>query len=351
MRIAVDGRHMAAGRGVGRYARELLDALTREFPGDDWVVLPRRGRAAYAAGALTGRPRIERVAGGADVLWVPAPAPLGASRTTPLVLTVHDLSWLRRPTDFTAYERLWHRAARVRALAERAARVIAVSEATRDELVGRWPALATRVVVVRSGPGLVRDAGRAAQLGGQVPHVVGASPEERAAPPYLLAVGALEPRKQPDLLARAHAHARARGLDAELWFAGSGRLAGALAGDRVRVLGEQGDTALRALYAGALALVHPAAVEGFGFPPVEALAHGTPAVVADLPVHRETVGDGALRFAPGDERALADALLRVERDGALRARLVHAGRAAIERLSWRRAARETHAVLAEAAAR
>jgi glycosyltransferase involved in cell wall biosynthesis len=123
----------------------------------------------------------------------------------------------------------------------------------------------------------------------------------------------------------------------------------AIAGDGVRVLGTQDDAALRELYAGALALVHPALLVGFAFPPVEALAYGTPAIVADLPVHDETIGAGALRVAPGDEAALAAALLEIEHDGALRERLVAAGRAEIATLSWDRAARETLAVIAETA--
>ena len=86
---------------------------------------------------------------------------------------------------------------------------------------------------------------------------------------------------------------------------------------------------LEALYAGALALACVSRDEGFGFTPVEALARGTPAVVADLPVFAETLGEGALRVPPGDAEALADALLRLEREPGLRERLVAAGREAV----------------------
>lgn len=337
MRIAVDGRHLAAGRGVARYSRTLLGALRELFGGEEWAVVERQTRWRYAAAAAAGRPRLERLAQGADVVWAPAPAPLAVGRGVPFVLTVHDLSWVQRPGDFTRYERAWHRASRVRALVQRADRVIAVSAATRDALLTVWDVPAERVRVVRSGPGIGAPAADAAR--------------GPAAPPYLLAVGALEPRKQPELLARAWRRAREEGLRADLWFAGEGRLAGAVESVGARVLGPVGDEALRPLYAGALALVAPAALEGFAFPPVEAALHGAPAVVADLPVHAETIGDGALRVPPGDERALADALLRIERDPDLRERLAAAGRAAAARLSWERAARETHAVLAEAAAR
>lgn len=349
MRIAVDGRTLAAGRGIARYTRCLLQAVAAAPGGGDWrVLVPGRepvdaplplvrhaagSRLLFGAAALTGRPRLDRLVGGADVVWAPAPAPLAVSAGIPIVLTVHDLSWIARPADFTPYERAWHVAARVPALVERAARVITVSAATRDALLARWDIAPEKVVVVPSGPGMTG--------------ITPPPPEPSAGRSYLLAVGALEPRKAPDLLARAHARARAQGLRAELWFAGEGRIRPTGAG--IRILGPQDDASLARLYAGALALVHPALLEGFAFPPVEALAQGTPVVAADLPVLDETVGAGALRVAPGDEAALADALLRVEREPVLRRQLVRDGRAAISVLSWERAAAQTRAVLEEAA--
>jgi glycosyltransferase involved in cell wall biosynthesis len=115
------------------------------------------------------------------------------------------------------------------------------------------------------------------------------------------------------------------------------------------VLGHVPDPALEALYAGALALACVSRDEGFGFTPVEALARGAPVVVADLPVFAETLGEAALRVPAGDADALAEALLRLECEPGLRERLVAAGREVVARFSWERAARETRAVLAEAA--
>lgn len=157
-------------------------------------------------------------------------------------------------------------------------------------------------------------------------------------------MGALEPRKEPELLARAYARARAAGLQAELVWAGAGRLP--VEGARVV---RPDDEELDALYRGAVAVVHPASYEGFGFTPIEGLLRGAPAVVADLPVYDETIGPGALRFGVGDEAALADALLRMEREPALREQLAAAGREAVARLSWERAARRLQDVLAEVA--
>jgi glycosyltransferase involved in cell wall biosynthesis len=281
-------------------------------------------RILFGTAALTGRPRLARLAGGADVVWLPAPAPVAPG--APYVLTVNDRSWEARPADFTAYERAWHRLARPRALARRAARVVAISGAVADELQAAWGVRSTVI-----SPGL-----------GVAP--AGAPP---APGRYLLFVGALEPRKGPDVLVRAFARARARGLDADLVIVGEGRLP--VGGPGVRRLGAVGDEELDGLYAGALALVAPSWLEGFGLPALEAAARGVPAVVSDLPVFAETLGAGALRVPVGDEAALADALLAVAGDPALRARLATAAAPAAARAQWPTAARALHALLLEAA--
>jgi glycosyltransferase involved in cell wall biosynthesis len=360
VKVGVDGRSLraAAGRrGVARYLDSLLRSLASAAPGDRYAVLvpgapgPMVGRLAdlggvavhttrvgsrplFAAAALTGRPRVDRIVGGCDVLWAPAVAPLAVSRGVPLVVTVHDLSFEHRAADFSRYERAWHRLARPRRLVRAADRVIAVSEAVRRELIAEWGVEAEKVVKVPSGPG------REPSIDGRP------SPLE---PGYVLAVGALEPRKRPDLLIEAHARARAAGLKAGLVFAGDGSLRGRLMVSGATVLGYVPEEQLDALYRDALALTCVSREEGFAFTPLEAMALGTPAVVSDLPVFAETLGDGALRVAPGNADALADALLRLERDEGLRAQLVEAGRQAAGRLSWSRAATRTRQVLAEAA--
>jgi glycosyltransferase involved in cell wall biosynthesis len=339
----VDARALLAGRGVARYVRRLLTALAEQFPEDDWHafvpgrapveipegVTPHRhplgGQAVFGAASVLGRPPIDLLCDGADVVWIPAPAPVAPGRA-PYVLTIHDLSFEDRPSDFTAYERLWHRLARPGWLAGNAARVIAVSAATAAE-AARWHVDAT---VVLSG----------------VDHLSHA-PAPANAPPYFLSVGALEPRKAPELLAAAHQRARGAGLQAELWFAGSGRVT--VAGDGIRTLGTPHDEELASLYSGALALVMPSWLEGFGLPPLEAAACGTPSIVSDLPVYDETLGANVVRVPSGNEVALAGALLRMEREPEARAELAKAAHAAVAPLTWARAARETHAVLAEAA--
>jgi glycosyltransferase involved in cell wall biosynthesis len=348
MRVGVDARALLAGRGVARYTRELLCALAEGFGDDEWIAfVPGRaavdavhprvrvvrhrlgGRALFAAAALVGRPTLAALVGGVDVVWLPAPAPVAPG--APYVLSVHDRSWERRPRDFTAYERAWHRLARPRGLARDAAAVTAVSESVARELQAAWEVRATVVSPGVSGPraacgeGAERPDG-AEPLGGPA----------RSRPPYLLVVGPREPRKAPDVLDAAYEQARRRGLEADLVVVGDGAR-------RVD------DGELGALYAGALAVVQPSYLEGFGLPPLEAAAHGTPAIVSALEPFAETLGDAALRVTPGDVDALADALLAIAGDGALRARLGAAARERAAAYRWDSSATVLHGLLARAA--
>ena len=162
-------------------------------------------------------------------------------------------------------------------------------------------------------------------------------------------MGALEPRKAPEVLGRAFATARARGLDADLVVAGSGRLAGAIAGPGVHLVGAVDDARLKALYAHALALVMPSWLEGFGLPPLEAAAHGVPAVVTDLPgLPRDARDRRAVRRARGRGRAGGRAAARRRRARAAR-RPRRRRRASGAPMTWERAADALHAALAGAA--
>jgi glycosyltransferase involved in cell wall biosynthesis len=356
VKVLVDARSLTSGRGVARYTRRMLEAgAAASGPGAGgtrWhVVLPADGpadatlpsglhvhrarlpsRILFGLAAATGRPRLDALGGGADVVWLPAVAPVAVSPRTPVVLTVHDLSFLTRPQEFTRYERAWHHVARVDRLVARAAAIVCDTHTVAAEVADRWPAAAGRVHVV-------------------VPGVDAPPAGPAAAPPagvparYLLWVGALEPRKAPEILAAAFAAARRDGLDAALVVAGTGREAGTLSGPGIHHAGAVDDATLHALYAGALALVMPSRLEGFGLPPLEAALHGTPSVLSDLPVFAETLGDAALRVPVGDVPALASALLQLGSDDTLRARLGAAAKAAATPLGWPRAARELDLIL------
>ena len=330
MRVGVDARALLAGRGVERYTRGMLTALADGFPDDEWVAfVPGRapvaavapgvrivrhrlgGRALFGAAAIARRPTLAALVGGADVVWLPAPAPVAPGAR--YVLSVHDRSWELRPSDFTPYERAWHRLARPRRLAREAAAVTAVTYAVARDLAGAW---SVRAEVVSPG----------------VTALSGAWAAEPSRGRYLLFVGPREPRKAPEVLDAAYSRALGRGLEAELVVVGDGA---------VRV----DDRELASLYAGALAVVQPSFLEGFGLPPLEAAMYGTPAVVSALDCFAETLGDAALHVAPGDASALADAMLQIAGDDALRARLGAAARERAAAYTWERSAKALHALL------
>ena len=194
----------------------------------------------------------------------------------------------------------------------------------RRDVVAAWELDPARVVAVPLAPVVVPGAGPA-------------GPD--AADPYFLFVGALEPRKAPEVLAVAASIARGRGLDARVVVVGDGRVAvpGLARAGRVD------DAALSALYAGALALVVPSRLEGFGLPAVEALAHGTPVIATGLAPVREVLGDAATYVPVDDPEALAAAMVDAE------AHPCRADPGAVAHLSWTRAAQATRAALAEAA--
>ncbi|MCL6441630.1 MAG: glycosyltransferase family 4 protein [Thermoleophilum sp.] len=350
---------------MARYLTHFLSALTSDQCYDDLRlrlltfgepdrVLPRGvevvatripSRVLFGAATVLRRPRLDRVLGRPDVVWLPAVAPVALDPHARLVLTVHDLTFETEPRDFTRYERFWHRLAQPARLARRAAFVVVPSAHTARMVVERWRVPAQRVRLVRPGPGRSSGSPSRSSVSGTAPSL----PAGLRSRGYVLAVGALEPRKRPTLLRDAYLLARRWGLAAHLVFAGDGPLRDALHGEGVVVLGRVDDTLLDVLYQHALCLACPSREEGFGFPPLEAATRGTPSVVSDISVFRETLGDAAMRFPSGDVEALAECLLALERDRDLRDRLAEQAQQAAGRLSWQRAANELAAVFRAAA--
>lgn len=361
MVVGIDGRSLQSARGVWRYLAPTLGALAAAMPDDELRILapgdrPLRGvpqapnvtlvrpraasRGFYARSALLGRPRIDRCLGAPDVFWLPANHPCTVSDHVPLVLTIHDLSFDVRPQDFSWSDRLNHRITNARGQARRADRILVTTRAVRDEVVAAYGVDPARIDVV--APGIGRPA-RPAEPGALAAVRARYGIPER----YVLQVGVLEPRKQPELLARAATRA---GLPAV--FAGDGplaaRLAG-LAGPGVHVLGHVPDEDLDLLYAGALVLAYPSLLEGYGFPPQEAALRGTASVVSDLPALREVLGDAARFVPPGDEAALTAALSELAADDQARQDLAARAQALAAPRTWAAAGAGVAATIRRAA--
>ena len=332
MRVMIDSSFLDRGpSGTAVYLERLLEALHRD-PRVDVVEARQRGRMRPGRGGrrwnplrsganavLDGAwlhvllPRAARRAR-ADVLHHPLPA-WSAATPCPQVVTVHDAAPLRLPEHF---DPLWRRVAarRHRTGVRRAGAVVCVSQAAAAAAVDLLGADARRVVVARHGPGQ--------EL-----------PEARAGRPrHFLYVGDDEPRKNLETLLAAYGRYRdGRGHPLDLVLAGSSAARAGAPG--VRGERRPDGPRLAALYADALALVHPSLDEGFGLTLAEAMAQGVPVVAVRNPGSLEVCGDAALLVDAG---ALADALVRVADDEALRADLAERGRRRARAFSWRESA-------------
>ena len=246
------------------------------------------------------------------------------------VVTVHDLSFERHP-DLMGRRDRFVMPAVVRRAVERSARVLTVSEWSRDDLLERYRLEPDKVVVTPNG----------------VDRRFRPDGPRRDGPPYVLFVGAIQPRKDPLTAVRALRHLDP---DLHLVMAGPHKLAvadvrreAADAGlaDRVHLLGYVDDDELASLYRGAACLVMPSRYEGFGLPVLEAMASGTPVVAARASALPEVAGDAAVLVDPGDPEALADGVRRALAD---RDRWRAAGAARAAAFTWAETARRTAAV-------
>ena len=265
----------------------------------------------------------------------------------PLVVTVHDLSFVRHPESHPR-ERLEHLARYLPQTLERATHVITDSETVRREAIAHFGLDATRVTAIHLG---VAPAFAPHTLAGTRATLVKHGLEHGR---YILSVGTLEPRKNLAAAIRAWAALpEATRAGVPLVVAGmKGWLSESLeqlisrleAKGVIRFLGFVAQEELPALYAGALAFVYPSRYEGFGLPVVEAMASGVPVITSDASCLPEVAGDAALLVAPDDEGALGRALERVAHDAPLRADLVARGLARARHFTWARCAEETVSV-------
>ena len=375
MRVTIDLTALLPLRsGVDTYLLELVRALARvDREGRYTIFVNREDRGLlslpenFAVVGASQRSRAARlafqqgvlpaaaIAGRADVVHSPSfIMPLLRARSRHLV-TIHDLTSFTRPECHLPLRRSRAYRAAVTLSVRRADRIHVPSEFVRGELRRIFGAEAASRTVV-------------------IPHGIG----ERFRPPsadhveavrarlglprlYVLYVGTLEPRKNLTVLLEAYARLVANGrVNEDLVLVGrlgweQSELLRAAEHDairgRVHVTGWLEDDALPVVYAGACAFVYPSIEEGFGFPPLEAMAAGVPTVSSDTSSLRENLAGAAELVAPTDVGALTAALKRVLGDEKLRGKLRRAGLERAQSFRWDESARSTLRCYAELAAR
>ncbi|RMD75570.1 MAG: glycosyltransferase family 1 protein [Chloroflexi bacterium] len=269
----------------------------------------------------------------------------------PTVITIHDLAFIRFPQTFRTYNRIYLDLA-TRLSARRASRILAVSEHTKREVAGLLGISPERIVVT---PNATRSHFRpfAADIIDQFRARKGLPAR------FILYVGTLEPRKNLTTLLEAFALVSRRVPAVPLLIGGGkgwmyqpifARLAQLNLQDRVKFVGYIPEEELPLWYAAATIFVFPSMYEGFGMPPLEAMACGTPVITSNTSSLPEVVGDAGLMVDPAAPAALADAMMQLLTDADLYAALRQRGLERARRFSWAETAAKTLAVYREVSA-
>lgn len=370
MRIGVDIRALLDRplTGVGEYAFQLLDALLRDghdetyvlfsnsfhetpelpntWPRDRYTLRTFRipNKLLNLSLVLTGHPALDRLLSPIDCFFAPNLHFLPLTKKIPFVLTVHDLSFHHYRSLFSFRRRLWHRLLMPERLFARADTLIAVSQATANDLTKTCGIPAEKIAMIHSGIHIVQtteDAKARARTRYHLP------------PHFLLSLSTLEPRKNLLTALDAYAQLRANfGYQGGLVIAGApgwsrGPFHHALAShpyrNDVHVLPYVSSEEKHALYALADVFLYLSVYEGFGFPPLEAALQGTPVVAGHHSSLSEVMDDAAVLVDVHNVADVAHAVAVLLHDAPLRERLASAAARVSARYSWQETAALTRA--------
>ncbi len=346
--------------GIGMYTHNLLTALAKLDETTNYDVLSGIGagsgscsrdsfgsRVRHRRIPLPGRvyfwlqhrlPQLDmdRFMGGHDIVF--CPNFLWFRTAAPQVAVVHDLYFEINPA---AAPEAWGRHLRLRlpGFLRNAAAVIAVSKATRNDLVRIYGLDESKIHVIYNGVD---------------PELLATNRDAEVPKRHILSVGTVEPRKNLERLIRAYARlpreiragiklviAGGRGWKSDHIYTLPAELG---IGDRVHFTGYVDRPALKQLYDEALFLACPSLYEGFGLPIVEAMALGIPVMTSNVSSMPEISPGAALHVNPEDVQDIAGAMERLCLDGKLRTTLGSTGKDRASEMTWERAAKETLAV-------
>ena len=374
LRVAVEATTLS-GRlaGIGHYTAALCQQLVADggatlayFTARSWAQEPPRQPGLRIPRPLQWRKRIpmgremqfvlqRRQLARLERLWRPdlilGPSFVLPRARAPSVMVVHDLSHLRYP-EVHPPARVAFLNRHLRPAMARTAAVLTDSRFTEAELLHYFPEVAGRTHVVYPGISGRFALAPAAEVETALDGVLLGDDRD-----FFLFLSTLEPRKNLVGLLAAYAAlpAAIRGAHPLVLVGQMGWqesnfaavLTGMVERGEVRMLGYLRDELLPALYRRALALIYPSLYEGFGLPPIEAMATGCPVLVANVSSLPEVCGDAALYCDPLDVGSITAGMRRLAEDDALRARLAAAGPARAALYTWEVAAAQALAVMRE----
>lgn len=380
MRIGIDIRCLAEGKrtGVEEYTLALLKELFERDQKNEYILFFNAWKkslpdfswlAPYHNVTLKtfrfpnkllnlslwylGLPRLDLLLGGTDVFFLPNLNFAAVSKKTRLVVTAHDLSFELFPETFSFKQRLWHYLVNFRHLLRRADHIMAVSQSTKDDLVAEYQVPEEKICVVPSG---IDE--RFRQMDRNDAELVRIKEKYHLPYKFILYLGTFEPRKNIMALIQSYEALLASGNPSltkyDLVLAGT---RGWKCDDvfqareqspykeRILLPGFIADEDKVALYNLASVFVYPSLYEGFGFPPLEAMACGVPVITSHSSALPEVVGAAGMMIDPYQPDELYQALQSVLNDQTLSFALTQRGIAQAKQFSWGKTADLTLALL------
>jgi glycosyltransferase involved in cell wall biosynthesis len=376
MRIGIDA-HFASYelRGIGKYVVQLVSGLIRTNAAHEYVIygdpqmFPQpngRGNVKFRNPGGMSYPVWEQFVlprwvrqDGVQLLHCPAnTAPVALPKHVRLVITIHDVMYLL-PESVLAPSKVFrqrlgnfYRKWVVRRVAKRSDCVVADSEFSKREVVEYLGVAPDRIRAIHLG--IDEQFGRLATALTSPPIEIGG---ERLDGPFVLALGAGDPRKNTLAVIRAYG-SRWRELPSQEklvivglrdWRSSAAYNLAHELGLTKQVLfaGYVSEGLLAWLYASSRCFLYPTLYEGFGFPPLEAMACGTPVITSNCTSVPEVAGAAAILVDPTSERSIGDALMRVLQDEPLRHQMIQRGREQVQRFGWQETVQKTLDVYAE----
>lgn len=358
-RVIFDAR-MWSHTGIGTYVRQLLKHMnfSRDY---EWTLLGnekmksvfkeipqnvsiRNGKSSIYSFAE--QFELTRESKGHDLIHVPHyNAPMWGK--TPLVVTVHDLTHFRFGKAYGGPMKLAAARTLMKSVIKKAKRIIAISQATSQDLQSLFGADERKIRVVTEGPGelLSKIDRKEGRLNTDLPDK------------YILYVGNLKPHKNVESLLDAFLSLKKEDIPEKLVVVGkfdeksiySQKLKLLMNANEDRIVHMPSVTPdeLLAIYQESNGLIAPSLWEGFGLSLLEAFQCGIPVACSNIPSHREIAGDGGLYFDPSSKEEIKKAIKRLSEDASLKERLVRNGKERLGKFSWEKCARDTLKVYQE----
>lgn len=373
MRIGIDAYPLVGQfTGIGRYIYNIIKNLEKIDKRNEYILyshrniqLPFPSNSRWRVSIIKGflnrsgtfwmqtQARRKLKEDKIDLFWATAAIlPLNLPSSIKIVLTVHDLTWLYYPKTLKWDNRIIFPLFFKRSLVK-ADRIIAVSASTAKGIKEFIPELNNKVSVVYEGVGEEFRPFDKMEAKKYVSLKFGTSLR------YILTVATIEPRKNLDNLLRAYARIIKDNpnFDYQLLIAGAKGWKNLniyktykeleLSEKQVKFLGYVSDTDMAKLYSGAEVFILPSLYEGFGLPPLEAMASGTPVIASDIPVFREILDDAALLICPYNPEDIASGIHSVLTNKGLAEELRNKGLERVKLFSWEKTARKTLQIFEE----